>query len=78
MKEGIYNRRIYNRRLEAFKKAKAEWQAKQAALPDDHPHKGAVDDKVLRTGYQLAWAEKDPSKQQALREWLEEAPCLPH
>ena len=22
-------------------------------------HKGAVDDKVLRTGYQLAWAEKD-------------------
>ena len=52
MKQGRYNRRV-----EALKKAKAEWQAKQAALADDHPHKGASDHELLSRGYQLAWAK---------------------
>ena len=49
MKQGLYNRRV-----EALKKAKAEWQAKQAPLADDHPHKGASDHDLLSRGYQLA------------------------
>ena len=45
MKQGHYNRRV-----EALKKAKAEWQAKQAALADDHPHKGASDHGAAEPG----------------------------
>ena len=62
--------RIYDRRAAAFKKARAEWQKRQAALPDGHPHKGAPDSRMLDLGYLLVLEEKDPAKRQALKEWL--------
>ena len=52
MKQGHYNRRV-----EALKKAKAEWQAKQAALADDHPHKGASDHGAAEPGVPISRAK---------------------
>ncbi len=64
------NEKVYQKRILAFKKAKADW----ASRPD---RETCVPDKLLTTGYTLAHAEKDPLVRQALRDWLND-PKLPH